>query len=260
VSEDKAICLGHPSYVWGFGQERRLELIRRYAPLEDRAILDVGCGLGMYVRAFRRYSRQVHGVDIDADKVAEASRELPNIQVAPAEVLPYPSGTFDVVLLHEVIEHVTSDRQAIAEAVRVLRNPVAAAWLPHSKSEGAPLPTPGGRLVLFAPNRLYPFETHGAYWRGQYHFGNIPLVNYLPDRWRARFCPHVRAYTARDMRRLLAGQPVKVVIHTQIFPGYDKLVRRHHSLGRLARGITYLLEHTPLRVLGLSHFLVAEKV
>jgi hypothetical protein len=62
------------------------------------------------------------------------------------------------------------------------------------------------------------------------------------------------------MRRLLAGQPVKVVIHTQIFPGYDKLVRRRRFLGHLARGITYLLEHTPLRVLGLSHFLVAEKV
>jgi SAM-dependent methyltransferase len=258
VSEDKAICLGHPSYVWGFGQERRLDLIRRYAPLEDRAILDVGCGLGMYVRAFRRYSQQVHGVDIDADKVAEASRELPNIQVAPAEVLPYPSGTFDVVLLHEVIEHVNSDRQAIAEAIRVLRDPVPASS--GTLSEGAGAPTPGGRLVLFAPNRLYPFETHGAYWRGQYHFGNIPLVNYLPDRWRARFCPHVRAYTVRDMRRLLTGQPVKVVIHTQIFPGYDKLVRRRRFLGNVARGITYLLEHTPLRVLGLSHFLVAEKV
>ncbi len=40
---------------------------------------------------------------------------------------------------------------------------------------------PGGRLVLFCPNRGYPFETHGIYWRGKYHFGNIPLVNYLPQ-------------------------------------------------------------------------------
>jgi SAM-dependent methyltransferase len=258
VSEDKAICLGHPSYVWGFGQERRLELIRRYVPLEGRAILDVGCGLGMYVRAFRRYSQQVHGVDIDADKVAEASRELPNIQVAPAEALPYPSGMFDVVLLHEVIEHVTDDRQAIAEAVRVLRGPVPVDST--GVSPGTRAPTPGGRLVVFVPNRLYPFETHGAYWRGRYHFGNVPIVNYLPGRLRARFCPHVRAYTVRDMRRLLAGQPARIVILTQIYPGYDKLVRRHRFLGRLSRGITYLLEHTPLRILGLSHFLVAEKI
>ncbi len=258
MSEDKAIHLGHPSYVWGFGQERRLQLIRRHAPLEGRTILDVGCGLGMYVRAFRRFSQDVHGVDIDAEKVAEASRDLPNIRVAPAEQLPYPSGTFDVVLLHEVIEHVTDDRQAIAEAVRLLRDPAPAA-APLVSPSGHP-ELPGGRIVLFAPNRLYPFETHGAYWRGKYRFGNIPLVNYLPDRLRAHFCPHVRAYTVRDMHLLLKGLPVKITAHTQIYPGYDKLIRRSRLLGRLLRGITYFLEHTPLRFFGLSHFVVAEKV
>ena len=40
---------------------------------------------------------------------------------------------------------------------------------------------PGGTIVAFAPNRLYPFETHGAYFGGRYVFGNIPLVNWLPD-------------------------------------------------------------------------------
>jgi SAM-dependent methyltransferase len=247
LEQDKAITLGHPSYVWGFGQERRLDLIRSFVPLEDRAILDVGCGVGMYVRAFRRFSKDVHGVDVDEEKVAEASRELPNIRVAPAEDLPYPSGTFDVVLLHEVIEHVTDDGRAIAEAVRVLRGP------------GCGEQEPPGRLVVFAPNRLYPFETHGVFWRGHYRFGNIPLVNYLPGRWRRRLCPHVRAYTRRDVRQVLAGQPVKIVVHTQIYPGYDKIVRRYPLPGQLVRKGTYLLERTPLRAFGLSHLLVAEK-
>jgi SAM-dependent methyltransferase len=245
LEQDKAITLGHPSYVWGFGQERRMDLIRRYVPLENRTILDVGCGLGMYVRAFRRFSEDVHGVDIDEDKVAQAGKDLPNIRLAPAEELPYPSGSFDVVLLHEVIEHVTDDQQAIVEAVRVLRG-----------QEGHP----GGRLVIFAPNRLYPFETHGAYWGERYHFGNIPLVNYLPDRWRNRFCPHVRAYTRHDLRWLLSDLPVKVAVHTQIYPGYDKIVYRRPTLGRVLRRITYLLEHTPLCMFGLSHFLVVEKI
>ncbi len=245
MEQDKAITLGHPSYVWDFGQQRRLDLIRQYVALEDKTILDVGCGLGMYVRALRQFSPCVHGVDIDEEKVAQASAELPNIRVAPAEVLPYPDESFDVVLSHEVIEHVTDDRQAIVEAVRVLR---------------AAEPGGGGRLVIFAPNRLYPFETHGAYWGGRYHFGNIPLVNYLPHRWRKRFCPHVRAYTRHDLRRLLADLPVHVLVHTQIYPGYDKIVHRRPALGRLFRRVTYFLEHTPLRVLGLSHFMVVEKL
>lgn len=244
--QDKAITLGHPSYVWGYGQERRLALIRRYVPLENRTILDAGCGLGMYVRAFRRFSSGAFGVDIDSDKLVHAhhspegtSVDLPNLAAATAESLPFPAGAFDVVLSHEVIEHVTDDRQAVAEAVRILG--------------------PGGRLVIFAPNRLYPFETHGAYWGGRYHFGNIPLIGYLPDRWRRRFAPHVRAYTRRGLRRLLAGLPVRIVAHTQIYPGYDKIVSRRPVLGRVLRGITYLLENTPLRAFGLSHLLVVER-
>jgi SAM-dependent methyltransferase len=248
MEEEKAITLGHPSYVWGFGQERRLELIRRYASLDEQTILDVGCGLGMYVQAFRRYSDHVHGVDFDGGKLVKAGRTLPNLSEAAAEALPFPDGTFDVLLSHEVIEHVVDDRQAFAEAVRVLRNPTPAGG------------SPGGRLVIFAPNQLWPFETHGVYWKGHYRAGNIPLVNYLPNRWRTRFCPHVRVYTRRDLHRLLAGLPVKVIIHTQIFPGYDKLIYRRPTLGRWIRRVAFFLERTPFRLVGLSHLLVVEKV
>jgi SAM-dependent methyltransferase len=248
LEQDKAITLGHPSYLWRFGQERRLSLVHQYVSLEDQAILDIGCGLGMYMRAFRRFSPFVYGVDVDSEKLVQASRDLPNLGQAVAERLPYADGTFDAVLSHEVIEHVTDDRQALADAVRVLRAP--------NPGQGRP----GGRLVIFAPNRLYPFETHGAYLSGRYREGNVPLVNYLPDRWRSQVCPHVRVYTRRDLRELLEGLPVKVVIHTQIFPGYDKVVRRRPALGRWLRRVTYFLEHTPLRLLGLSHFVVVERV
>src|SRR4051794_25366784 len=49
AADVKAIRLGHPSYVWRSGQDRRLTQIRRYVPLEKQRILDIGCGLGMYV-------------------------------------------------------------------------------------------------------------------------------------------------------------------------------------------------------------------
>ncbi len=119
--------------------------------------------------------------------------------LAACEALPYPQNSFDLVLSHEVLEHVNDDRQAVAEMVRVLR--------------------PGGRAVIFVPNRLYPFETHGHYWRGEYHFGNTPLINYLPDPLRNRLAPHVRAYTAQGLRHLFLGQPVRILHHTQIYPG-----------------------------------------
>jgi len=92
-----------------------------------------------------------------------------------------------------------------------------------------------------------------------YHFGNIPLINYLPNFLRNRLAPHVRVYTGHGLRALFAGQPVRVVEHTRVYPGFDNIVRRFPRAGKLVRGILYALESTPLRVFGLSHFLVLEK-
>jgi SAM-dependent methyltransferase len=154
--------------------------------------------------------------------------------------LPYISNQFDLVLSHEVIEHTADDARYAAEMVRVLK--------------------PGGRGVVFCPNRLYPFETHGHYWRGTYHFGNTPLINYLPNRWRNKLAPHVRVYTQAGLQSLFQHLPVRVIDHTQVYPGYDNLVYRRPKIGRMLRQITYRLEETPLRMFGISHLLVVEKL
>lgn len=235
---DKAITLGHPSYVWRFGQDRRLNLIREYLPLTGAQVLDIGCGIGAYVEKFRALGARAFGVDVDAERLARARREkdLDTVALAVSEQLAFPSEVFDGVLLHEVIEHVTDDRETIREAHRVTRR--------------------GGVIIIFAPNRLYPFETHGAYFGKRYVYGNIPLVGYLPDGLRNKFAPHVRAYRRRDLRALFDGLEGEIIAHTQVYPGYDKIAARRARLARLLRGVTYTLENTPLRALGLSHFLV----
>ena len=113
--------------------------------------------------------------------------------------------------------------------------------------------------MLFCPNRLYPFETHGHYWRGTYHFGNTPLINWLPDSLRDRLAPHVRAYTGAGLRDLFRDQPVAVVHHSVVYPGFDNVVARHRAAGSVLRKGLYALEHTPLQWFGLSHFLVLER-
>jgi SAM-dependent methyltransferase len=237
---DDAARLGHPSYVWRAGQERRLAMVRQWARLDGAAILDAGCGVGMYTEQFRRFSDRVIGVEIDLAVARRARSRIPGIVVAPAEALPFADGSFDVLFSHEVIEHVADDRLAAAEMVRVTSS--------------------GGRIVLFCPNRLYPFETHGHYWRGRYRFGNTPLINYLPDGLRNRLAPHVRAYTVPGLRGLFDANRVRVVHHSVIYPGFDNIVARRPGLGRALKTWLYTLEHTPLRWLGLSHFLVLERV
>jgi len=234
---EKAAERGNPSFVWREGQERRLHMIRKYAPLAGKRVLDVGCGIGTYPTAFLRYTDDVIGIEIEFERARKAGQRAAVVQ-ARGEDLPFPDDAFDVVHSHEVLEHVADDRRAAQEMVRVAR--------------------PGGRIVIFVPNRLYAFETHGIYWRGTYHFGNKPLVNWLPTPLRDWLAPHVRAYTGRGLRRLFADLPVRTVVHTQIYPGYDNIVARKPRLGRLLRRLTYALERTPLRAFGLSHFLVLE--
>jgi SAM-dependent methyltransferase len=239
---DVAATRGVPSLVWRAGQERRFQLIRRWADLDGARVLVDGCGVGMYVRAIRARTPHVFGLDIECERVSEARQGVPDahLHAAASERLPYRDGSLDVVLSHEVMEHVDDDRQMLVEAFRVLRD--------------------GGRLVLFCPNRLYPFETHGHYWRGQYHFGNTPFINWLPNHWRDQLAPHVKAYTSRDLGRLLEGIPARVVYHTRIYPGFDNVVASRPSLGRWLRRAMHALERTPLRAFGLSHFLVAAKM
>ena len=64
----------------------------------------------------------------------------------------------------------------------------------------------------------------------------------------------------RNLLDLFVGEPVRVVHLTQIFPGYDNIVYRRPAVGNRIRQVTYAMEQTPLTVLGISHFLVIEKV
>lgn len=241
----KAARCGEPSYVWRAGQERRLQMIRQAAGERLYGnVLENGCGVGMYVEHLAPFSNKIVGLEYDLARAMDArqiSLSLQNATIvnAAGEQLPFPDNSFDLILSHEVLEHVNDDRQAISEMARVLR--------------------PAGRIVVFVPNRGYPFETHGVYWRGRYRFGNIPLVNYLPGSMRNRLVPHVRVYRSKDIKKLVEGLPIKIIESRIIFGAYDNIIARKPTLGRALRRVLQRLESTPLSIFGLSHFWVLQK-
>ena len=236
----KAAVRGEPSYVWRAGQIRRLAMIQSAMPADRKPrVLVNGCGVGTYLLHLTDLSDLAVGLDIDFERTVDSRQKSDAVVNAAGEKLPFANDQYDLILSNEVIEHVQDDRLAVQEMVRCLK--------------------PGGRIVLFCPNRGYPFETHGLYWKGKYHFGNKLFVNYLPNIWRNKLAPHVRVYTRRDLEKLFTGLPVKYIKRTVIFGGYDNIIARAPRLGKIIRGFLYALEKTFLNIFGLSHFWIVEK-
>ena len=236
----KAAQRGAPSYVWRAGQERRLAMVKRYGADSLRGKLLVnGCGVGEYLARLAPKAELAVGLDIEFPRLLEAKKQNEHLVCAAGEHLPFRSGQFTAVLSNEVIEHVEDDRITLEEISRSLKK--------------------GGSLILFCPNRGYPFETHGVYWRGKYHFGNKLFVNYLPHSLRNRLAPHVRVYTRKDIEKLLHGLPLKIERKATVFGAYDNIIEKQPLLGMILRAVLHFIEKTPLNRLGLSHFWLLRK-
>lgn len=97
---------------------------------ERARILDVGCGPGTITLDLARRAKAGHvlGVDRSEAVVAEAQRAaqqagLSNVDFAVGDVyaLDHPSGVFDVVHAHQVLQHLSDPVAALREMGRVCR-------------------------------------------------------------------------------------------------------------------------------------------
>jgi SAM-dependent methyltransferase len=120
----------------------RLEHEARYgwaAPaVTGREVLDAACGVGYGMQILQEAgAKRVVGVDRAPEAIASARSRLgtsAELVVGDLQQLPFPNGSFDVVVCFEAIEHVDHPEEALDEFKRVLR--------------------PDGVLVLSTPNAL----------------------------------------------------------------------------------------------------------
>jgi ubiquinone/menaquinone biosynthesis C-methylase UbiE len=141
------------------GAEARGEALAARLPHTGR-ILEIGCGTGGLLAAALRSGRAIAGVDIAARWLVVARRRLADrglaapLVAAAAERLPWPDASFDTIVADSLLEHLDDPARALAEWVRVLR--------------------PGGRLVVWSPNRFtLTTDPHTGLWG----------IGWLPRAW-----------------------------------------------------------------------------
>jgi SAM-dependent methyltransferase len=101
------------------------------------AVLEAGCGEGYGAELLRAAgARLVLGIDYDAATLDHVHRRYPGVAVVRGNLvqLPVGSGTLDLVVALQVIEHLWDQPRFVAECARVLR--------------------PGGTALISTPNRL----------------------------------------------------------------------------------------------------------
>jgi SAM-dependent methyltransferase len=123
---------------WWHATRRELivdQIGRAYRGRADLRLLDVGAGTGRVLEELRRLGGAT-GLDLDDDALRFCRRRGLDAAIkANLLALPFPTGTFDVAVALDVLEHIEDHVGALREIARSLR--------------------PGGRLYIFVP--AYPW-------------------------------------------------------------------------------------------------------
>lgn len=146
-----------------------IDMVRQELP---SSMLDIGCGNGGFLHNFPEVPLRV-GLDLVERKL---SPDLQFVLHDISRALPFDDGSFDVVFLGEVLEHVFDTEQLISECCRILK--------------------PGGALVLTTPNlcslkNLFFWLTGRQLAYVDYKMGQLGHVRYFsPQSIKKILCDH----------------------------------------------------------------------
>lgn len=142
-------------------------------------LLDQGCGTGDFVELAQQAGWDAQGIDLSESAVRFAASKGLKVELGTLESNQYPTESFDVVTLWDVLEHLPNPRHEIEQIHRVLRV--------------------GGLLVIRVPNTN--FQLLKAFVRED-------LFKAPHDSLQANF--HVNHFSPKTLRNLLEMQGFEV--------------------------------------------------
>jgi len=141
----------YSQYWWS---NRFFAILARRFGLRGTRLLEIGSGLGHLVGQLDEYFVTT-AVEVNHWALVQSKTVAPrtSLQVASAEDLPFPDGTFGVIIIKHVVEHLPHPEKAISELGRVMAQ--------------------GGVLILATPN----LASLSRSWKGEKWIGYQDLTH-----------------------------------------------------------------------------------
>ena len=184
----------------------RYRFATRFVP--DRTVVDVACGEGYGCAALRRAgATSAIGIDVSVEACAHAARKYGiDARVGDATAMPLATGSTDIIVSFETIEHLARPEEFIRECARVLKQDGRLII----STPGKDIYSKGGRHNRFHCSEMTP-EAFVSVLRSC--FGRVRLYSQVIDRgpwWlprslAARSSPWRRLRGYWRLRRCLGG-------------------------------------------------------
>lgn len=101
-------------------REAVADLDARYGPLAGQVVADLGCGPGVYTRAFRAAGAVTIPVDSSEAELRLAGEAPADYVIADAAKLPFADGSIDGAFASNLLEHAADTEGIVREIERVL--------------------------------------------------------------------------------------------------------------------------------------------
>ena len=194
---------------WNLVYGERYDTFEELLPADRRRILDIGSGPGFFLLHGKQRGWQTLGIEPSVQAAAH-SREL-GLEIVEdflTEETADQLGTFDVVHMSELLEHIADPRRMLVLASRLLNS--------------------GGLICIVAPNDYNPFQ-----------YALRTVCKYKP--WWVAPPHHINYFDFESLAGLLESSGFEVVLREATFPidifllmgdnyvGNDELGRQCHA-------------------------------
>ncbi len=154
------------------------EIKRRFGSLQGKKIADIGCGWGSFLLVLSKEGAEFHACDIARAHVEVTQMRVPSAQVIQSDARnleAFPTGSFDLVLEHDVFEHIGNTRGDTGPIARTYQDKL------QNLKELKRILKKGGQGFISTGNYQFPFNGEVQLW----------FVHWMPFEHQTRYLKSV---------------------------------------------------------------------